>query len=111
MLEDFDPLEPESHPFSMNGLIGSDRDGKIKTPGATPTFRTKHYIVFWDGGSYSYENVAFAFYFPHEGSFMRVEKYTKQYFDHSLCIRTQPSSPAKFSKWKCPDKPLEDIRT
>ena len=104
-LNDFKPLDHESDTFSACGFIG--HDGKVVNPAEDLTFHAR-YNVSWSKhdlrekpDKYSHENVAFAFYFPQEGSFMRVEEYTKCIVDHrqEFCTKKQPTEDG----WRCPN--------
>ena len=104
-LDDFEPLDREPYPFSANGFIG--HNGKVVNPAAVPTFHAR-YNISWskhfseeEPEYYSYENVAFAFYFPHKGSFMKVKEYTKCDVDHrqEFCNKLQPTE----DDWLCPN--------
>ena len=61
-LSTFDPLECESKLFQTNGLI--DGSGKIVDASAIPIFNPEYIIKWANGESYSYETLAFVFYFP-----------------------------------------------
>ena len=108
-LADFDPLQLKSPEFQTNGLIRAD--GSIRNPAAVATFNPRC-IISWakhifkpksaDPDRYSYENVAFAFYFPQEQSFMKVDRCTESVVKHTRCIKTQPTEDGDW-KWKCPD--------
>ena len=103
-LNDFKPLDHESDTFSACGFIG--HNGKVVNPAEDLTFHAR-YNVSWSKhdlrekpDKYSHENVVFAFYFPQEGSSMRVEEYTKCVVDHrQFCTKKQPTEDG----WLCPN--------
>ena len=102
-LADFSPLQLESPLFDTNGLI---TDGNIQNPAAVATFYPQR-IISWarhmksaDPDRYSYENVAFAFYFPQEQGFMKVDRCTESNVYHTGCIKKQPA----IGGWKCPNE-------
>ena len=92
-LADFNPLQLESPLFDTNGLIA---DGNIQNPAAVATFYPQRNISWArhmksnDPDRYSYENVAFAFYFPEDGSSMVVDRCATKEVGHNFC-------------WKCPN--------
>ena len=102
-LADFDPLQLKSPEFQTNGLIRAD--GSLENPAAIATFYPRC-IISWakhissDPDRYSYENVAFAFYFPEDGSSMVVDHCAKIEVGHNFCIKTQPT----IGGWKCPNE-------
>ena len=86
-LADFDPLQLKSPEFQTNGLIRAD--GCLENPAAIANFYPRC-IISWAAKmikhTYSYENVAFAFYFPEDGSSMVVVG-DRKIVDHNLCIK------------------------
>ena len=103
-LADFDPLQLKSPEFQTNGLIRAD--GSLENPAAIATFYPRC-IISWakhilsdNPDRYSYENVAFAFYFPEDGSSMVVDRCATNEVGHKSCIKTQPT---KLGGWKCPN--------
>ena len=89
-LADFDPLQLKSPEFQTNGLIRAD--GCLEDPAAIANFYPRC-IISWAAKTikrtYSYENVAFAFYFPEDGSSMVVvgDRKIVDHNLHNLCIR------------------------
>ena len=110
-LREFDPLTPNSKQFRMNGLI--NENGQICNLDVIPTFHPE-YIISWskhesqptevEADKYSYEHVAFAFYFSQKDS-MRVdpEKCSESIVQHTYCIKTQPTFENGKRCWKCPN--------
>ena len=107
-LADFDPLQLKSPEFQTNGLIRAD--GSLENPAAIATFYPR--CIIWrakhiskpksaDPDRYSYENVAFAFYFPEDGSSMMVDRCAKNEVSHNFCIKKQPTEGSYV--WKCPN--------
>ena len=95
-LSAFEQIEPKSKLFHTNSLI--DASGKIDVITAIPTFNPEHIIT----SAFSYETLAFGFYFPQE-RFMRVgpECCSVRGIGHDYCIKKQP--PPDGGKWKCPN--------
>ena len=98
-LADFDPLQLKSPEFQTNGLIRAD--GRLANPAAIATFYPRCIISSTLSAKYSYENVAFAFYFPEDRSSMLVDRCAKERVGHNFCIKTQPT---KLGGWKCPNE-------
>ena len=102
-LADFDPLQLKSPEFQTNGLIRAD--GSLENPAAIATFYPRciiswaKHILSGNPDKYSYENVAFAFYFPEDGSSMVVDHCDTKEVGHNFCIKTQPT----IGGWKCPN--------
>ena len=108
-LSEFEPLQPMTKQVHTNGLI--DANGKIIDATAIPTFNPEHIVTYiYDKGvkerkRYSYETIAFAFYFPENRSIMSIVP-TCTYegtIDHSnkYCKKTVRN---KGSKRKCPNE-------
>ena len=108
-LADFSPLELKSPEFQTNGLI--TENGNIRNPAAVATFHLQR-IISWakhtgsDGKAdkYSYENIAFSFYFPEPS--MVVEHCDNAPIGHNFCIKTQPTTAEGVLRkvWKCPNE-------
>ena len=100
-LSAFDPLELESKLFKTNGLI--DHSGKIIDATGIPTFSPEHIITWANGESYSYETVAFAFYFPQPARSIRVDPEccfeSRVEHKEDFCIKKQPDD----GEMKCPN--------
>ena len=98
-LADFNPLELKSSQFDTNGLI--TEDGNIRDPAAIATFHPQCIISSAEHiGNYSYENIAFSFYFPETS--MVVEHCDNVTIEHNFCIKTQPTT-AEGKDWQCPN--------
>ena len=88
-----------------NGLISDD--GNIEDPSKIPEFKAQHIVnpekVSGHYNSFSWENVAFAFYFPsHDNEFLNqcaTAKMTKGNIRHLWCTSTRrgPDSAVKMS--------------
>ena len=98
-LADFDPLQLKSPEFQTNGLIRAD--GRLANPAAIGTFYPRCIISSTLSAKYSYENGAFAFYFPEDRSSMLVDCCAKKRVNHKFCIKTQPT---ELGGWKCPNE-------
>lgn len=94
----------ESHPFDSNGLV--DRDGRITNPKAVPKFRPQ-FTVNYMKKNLSWENIAFAFYFPtQEDQYLVCHRsmISHKEIKHTRCISTQPVRGQGEKKiWKCPN--------
>lgn len=108
-LKKFDPLVFEK--FQTNGLIKCN--GQIKNPRATPTFCPEHTVTwfvdrseFSEAETYSYETTVFAFYYPNQGSCMRIQPQccSTAHFSHDkeFCIKRQ--QPPRGGRRICPNE-------
>ena len=107
-LADFNPLELKSSQFDTNGLITAN--GNIRDPAAIATFHPQCGIISSakrigsdtndKADKYSYENIAFSFYFPETS--MVVEHCDNVTIEHNFCIKTQPTT-AEGKDWQCPN--------
>ena len=109
-MADFSPLEFISRQFHTNGLI--TEDGNIENPAAIATFHPQCIISSAkrigsddkaDNDNYSYENIAFSFYFPETS--MVVEHCVNATIWHrnKSCIKKQPTTEGFRKVWKCPN--------
>ena len=109
-LADFSPLEFISRQFRTKGLI--TEDGNIENPAAIATFHPQCGIISSakrtgsddKADKYSYENLAFSFYFPEPS--MVVENCNNDTIGHwpKSCIKKQPTTEGFWKVCKCPNE-------
>ena len=110
----FEPLYPSiwgQNVFEDNGMIS--QDGNVQDFSKIPEFKAQYIVnCIRDGGRYnnfSWENIAFAFYFPSGDNEFRcsVDLVMKGNIRHSHCIsrRRSPSS----GKMLCPNDFYEEV--
>ena len=121
-LSDFENLTPnESEVFNPKGLLNAK--GRIKNRRAVPVFKTRYPVTYCEGKSCSWENMAFAFYFPSGDQVLRCPRDTttlskiRHGHPYAHCTSTYPlrhyidgSRRRTDTEWKCRNKITDQER-
>ena len=89
-------------PIDLCGLV--DPSGKVINPMAVPIFRPQNVVNYYIGNSFSWEGVAFAFYFPQKDKALLCPKdssTSERKIEHSFCTIKYPLD--KYT-WRCPNE-------
>ena len=122
-LRNFQTLTPkESEVLNPNNLLNAN--GSIKNCRAVPVFKTRYPVTWCGGNSCSWENMAFAFYFPSGDQVLRCPRGTTKLKKighdkphYAPCTSTYPlryyTNDAKSrteTTWICPNKITDEER-